>query len=69
MNTWYVRGIYVQQYTWYPGIIRRMIFIVQLVLYIRVRQTYVVPGSWYDKQCLRELSNQVIAGTLLHVQF
>ena len=28
-----------------------------------------IPGRSYDKLCLRELSNQVIAATLWHVHF
>ena len=43
----YICGIYVKQYTWYPGIIRRMILITSYLfcmcatdVYLCVRQTY-----------------------------
>ena len=61
IRTWFIqRGIYVQQYTWYPGIIRRIIWYFEVFIWYLV----FIAGT-YDKPCLRELSNQVIAGTLL----
>ena len=52
IRTWFIqRGIYVQQYTWYPGIIRRIIWYFEVFIWYLVcaRQTYTIPGihSWY----------------------
>ena len=75
IHNWYIYTV--QQYTWYPGITRRMIlylnFITTYYEYLFsmcAADVYQVAGSWYDKPCLQELSIQLISGTLfLHVHF
>ena len=69
IHTWFIlRGIYAEQYAWHPGIIYTYdtTYGIHYQVFMCDRR---IPGSWYDKPCLRELSNQVLAGTLLHVQF
>ena len=40
----YIRGMYVQQYTWYPGIIRRMIFITRYLFSMCATDVHLVAG-------------------------
>ena len=61
--------VYVQQYTWCPGIIRRIIWYLISFWYVFDRRMNTSIRSWYDKPCLRQLSEQVIAGAYRHVHF
>ena len=67
----YIRGIYVQQYTWYPGIIRcSIIFITRYLFGMCATDVHLVLIAGMYDDVPSELSNQEIAGTLfLHVHF
>ena len=67
----YIRGIRTAVYLvpWYQGIIRRIIWYLMFIRYVFDRRMNTSIRSWYDKPCLRQLSEQVIAGAYRHVHF